>query len=71
MTAQYLIRIVGDLNEQIPSLPIPEDPRGLFYILKELDDAIVANLQGSGMSVTERVRLRNELERTIGYCAGF
>lgn len=63
MTAQYLIRIVGDLNEQIPSLPIPGDPRGLFYILKELDETIVANLQISGMSVTERVRLRNELER--------
>src|SRR5579862_6910342 len=62
MVAQYLIRIVGDLNEQMSSLPIPEDPRGLFYILKELDDAIVANLS-TGMSMTERVRLRNELER--------
>jgi hypothetical protein len=63
MTAQYLIRIVGDLNEQIPSLPIPDDPRGLFYVLKQLDEAIVLNLQSGGMSVTEQVRLRNELER--------
>ena len=71
MTCQYLIRIVGDLNEQLPALPVPQDPRGIFYILKELDNAIVANLsQNGGMSQTERVRLRGELERGRGIVAG-
>jgi len=70
MVAQYLIRLVGDLNEQLPSLPIPDDPRGLFYILRQLDDAIIANLSEGGMSTTERVRLRNELERGRGVVAG-
>ena len=64
MISQYLIRIIGDLNEQLPSLPVPEDPRGIFYVLKQLDDAVVRNL--NGMSQTERVRLRNELERGRG-----
>jgi len=70
MITQYLIRIVGDLNEQLPSLPVPEDPRGIFYVLKQLDDAIVLNLKANGgMSQTERVRLRNELERARGIVA--
>lgn len=65
MIVQYLIRIVGDLNEQLPSFPPSEDPRGIFYILKELDDAILKHTESGGdaMSQTERVRLRNELER--------
>lgn len=68
MIAQYLIRIVGDLNEQLPSLPVPDDPRGIFYVLKQIDDVVVTNLakENSGMSQTERVRLRNELERGRG-----
>jgi hypothetical protein len=72
MVTQYLIRIVGDLNEQFPSLPVPDDPRGIFYILKQLDGAIVANLGrgNGGMSQTEKVRLRNELERGRGIVAG-
>src|SRR5579859_7725074 len=64
-TTQYLIRIIGDLNEQLPSLSVPSDPRGIFYILKKLDDAIVDNIRAGGMSQTEKVRLRNELERTF------
>ena len=64
---QYLIRIIGDFNEQLPFLPIPEDPRGIFYVLKQLDDAVVQNLIGT--SQTERVRLRNELERGRGVVA--
>jgi hypothetical protein len=72
MITQYLIRIVGDLNEQLPSLPVPDDPRGIFYVLKQLDEAIVANLgrNNGGMSQTEKVRLRNELERGRGIVAG-
>jgi hypothetical protein len=72
MVTQYLIRIVGDLNEQLPSLPVPDDPRGIFYVLKQLDEAIVANLgrDNGGMSQTEKVRLRNELERGRGIVAG-
>jgi Subunit 11 of the general transcription factor TFIIH len=66
---QYLIRIIGDLNEQLPSLPVPDDPRGIFYILKQLDDAVVQNLRIGGVSQTERVRLRNELERGRGIVA--
>ena len=67
MITQYLIRIIGDLNEQLPSLPVPEDPRGIFYVLKQLDDAVVQNLNGMGQ--TERVRLRSELERGRGVVA--
>lgn len=64
MVAQYLIRIIGDLHEQLPSLSIPDDPRSIFYVLKQLDDAVVSNLNSNGgMGQTERVRLRNELER--------
>jgi hypothetical protein len=70
MTTQYLIRIVGDLNEQLPALPPPDDPRGVFYVLKQLDDAIVRNLAEGGISQTEKVRLRNELERGRGVVAG-
>lgn len=66
---QYLIRIIGDLNEQLPSLPVPDDPRGIFYILKQLDDAVVQNLRVGEVSQTERVRLRNELERGRGVVA--
>ena len=55
------------MNEQLPSLPVPEDPRGIFYVLKQLDDAVVRSL--NGMSQTERVRLRNELERGRGVVA--
>jgi hypothetical protein len=72
MITQYLIRIIGDLNEQLPSLPVPEDPRGIFYVLKQLDEAVVKNLSrtnGGRMSQTERVRLRNELERGRGIVA--
>jgi hypothetical protein len=70
MITQYLIRIIGDLNEQLTALSVPEDPRGIFYILKQLDDAVVNNLNRSnGMSQTERVRLRNELERGRGVVA--
>jgi Subunit 11 of the general transcription factor TFIIH len=71
MTTQYLIRIVGDLNEQLPSLPPPEDPRGVFHILKQLDEATVTNLShpAGRMSQTERVRLRAELERARGLVA--
>jgi len=45
---------------------VPSDPRGIFYILKQLDDAIVDNIRAGGMSQTEKVRLRNELERGRG-----
>ena len=71
MITQYLIRIVGDLNEQLPSLSVPQDPRGIFYVLRELDNAIIANLsrQDGRMSQTERVRLRGELERGRGIVA--
>jgi Subunit 11 of the general transcription factor TFIIH len=71
MITQYLIRIVGDLNEQLPALPVPQDPRGIFFVLKQLDDAIVTNLEGDNgaMSQTERIRLRNELERGRGIVA--
>lgn len=70
MQTQYLIRIVGDLNEQLPNLPVPEDPRGILYVLKQIDDAVAFSLSGgSGMSTTERVRLRNELERARGIVA--
>ena len=71
MTAQYLIRIVGDFNEQLPNLSVPEDPRGVFYVLKQIDEAVVGQLSGgaAGMSTTERVRLRNELERGRGIVA--
>jgi Subunit 11 of the general transcription factor TFIIH len=67
MITQYLIRIIGDFNEQLPSLPVPEDPRGIFHVLKQLDDAVVQNL--NEMSQTERVRLRSELERGRGVVA--
>jgi hypothetical protein len=67
MITQYLIRIIGDFNEQLPSLPVPKDPRGIFYVLKQLDDAVVQNL--NEMSQTERVRLRSELERGRGVVA--
>jgi hypothetical protein len=70
MTTQYLIRIVGDLNEQLPSLPPPSDPRGVFFVLRQLDEAIVAQLSKGGISQTEKVRLRNELERGRGIVAG-
>jgi Subunit 11 of the general transcription factor TFIIH len=68
MTTQYLIRIIGDLNEQLPNLAVPEDPRGIFYVLKQIDEAVVRNLAdtASRMSMTERVRLRGELERGRG-----
>jgi hypothetical protein len=69
MTTQYLIRIVGDLNEQLPDLPPPSDPRGIFYILKQLDEAIVHNIRQWDISQTEKVRLRNELERGRGIVA--
>ena len=69
MTTQYLIRIVGDLNEQLPHLPVPDDPRGVFYVLKQLDESIVRNFVEGSMSQTERVRLRNELERGRGVVA--
>ena len=69
MIIQYLIRIVGDLNEQLPSLAVPDDPRGIFYVLKQVDDAIVQTLQHGAMSQTEKVRLRNELERGRGVVA--
>ena len=71
MTAQYLIRIVGDFNEQLPNLPVPEDPRGVFYVLRQIDEAVVGQLSGGAaeMSMTERVRLRNELERGRGIVA--
>jgi hypothetical protein len=67
MITQYLIRVIGDLNEQLPALPVPDDPRGLFYILKQLDEAVVNNLSETGQ--TERVRLRSELERGRGIVA--
>jgi len=71
MTTQYLIRIVGDFNEQLPNLPVPEDPRGVFYVLRQIDEAVVGQLSGGAaeMSMTERVRLRNELERGRGIVA--
>lgn len=69
MITQYLIRMVGDLNEQLPSLAVPDDPRGIFYVLKQVDDAIVHTLQHGAMSQTEKVRLRNELERGRGAVA--
>jgi hypothetical protein len=69
MITQYLIRIVGDLNEQLQSLAVPDDPRGIFYVLKQVDDAIVRTLQHGTMSQTEKVRLRNELERGRGIVA--
>jgi hypothetical protein len=70
MQTQYLIRIVGDLNEQLPNLPVPEDPRGIFYVLKQIDEAVASSLSaGNRMSTTERVRLRNELERARGIVA--
>lgn len=48
---------------------MPDDPRGIFYILKQLDDAVVQNLRVGEVSQTERVRLRNELERGRGVVA--
>jgi hypothetical protein len=70
MLTQYLIRIVGDLNDQLPALAVPDDPRGIFYVLKQVDDAVVRTLQQHGaMSQTEKVRLRNELERARGIVA--
>jgi Subunit 11 of the general transcription factor TFIIH len=65
MAVQFLIRIVGDLNEQLLGFPPPDDPRGIFYILKEIDEAIVHYMRSGseGMSQTERIRLRNELLR--------
>ena len=69
MITQYLIRIIGDLNEQLPSLPVPSDPRGIFYVLKTLDDAVVQNIRNGGVSQTEKVRLRIELERGRGIVA--
>ena len=70
MIIQYLIRIVGDLNEQLPCLAVPDDPRGIFYVFKQVDDAIVHTLQQGAMSQTEKVRLRNELERGRGIVGG-
>ena len=69
MRTQYLIRIIGDLNEQLHSLPVPSDPRGIFYVLKTLDDAVVQSIRIGGVSQTEKVRLRMELERGRGIVA--
>jgi hypothetical protein len=69
MITQYLIRLIGDLNEQLPSLPAPSDPRGVFYVLKTLDEAVVQRIRNGGVSQTEKVRLRMELERGRGAVA--
>jgi Subunit 11 of the general transcription factor TFIIH len=64
---QYLIRIVGDLNEYMEVLPPADDTRGIFIVLRKLDEAIAGRVGGMGQ--TERVRLRSEVERARGVVA--
>jgi hypothetical protein len=54
MITQYRIRIVGDLNEQPPSLPVPSDTQGIFYVLNTLEDAAVENIRNGVISQMEK-----------------
>jgi hypothetical protein len=67
IVTQYLIRIAGDLNEHMETLPPAEDSRGIFVVLRRMDSEIAERVQEMGQ--TERVRLRSEVERARGVVA--